>query len=183
MPGPEEVDQLGVAQGRGLVGGAGVWIEHDDRPHIVGHRVPDAADQPAVDRQADSRRQEAFRDAERHVDALRLAPFSDDVAVADDQAGRLAPFPERPDAVAEGLAAEGLVVGQLQVARLAVLARAGYLHGDGHGIGVQPHLLRRAVLPLPAGRHVGAGSLGICNQCLQQEKRQQQQTRKNHKPL
>jgi len=58
-----------------------------------------------------------------HVDARGLAPFRDDVALVHDEAGLVAALLDRTDRVAEGLAAEGLVVIECEVARVLRLAR------------------------------------------------------------
>ncbi len=60
-----------------------------------------------------------------HVDALRLAPFGNDVAVVDDEAGFVAPRLDGADRVAERLAAERLIVVHHEIARILGLA------GDG----------------------------------------------------
>ena len=82
-------------------------------------RVVDAADERAVEGDADHGGQEALGDAVRHVHAVGLAPLRHDVAVADDDAGEVAARLQGPVRRVEGLAPEGArVVRALEVARL-----------------------------------------------------------------
>src|SRR5690606_4084828 len=83
--------------------------------------------------------------------AAGVAPLGDDVAVADDHAGGVAAVPEGPDGVPEGLAAEGLVVGELEVAGRAGLVLLGEPDRFLDGAGIHPDLLGRAALPVVAG--------------------------------
>jgi hypothetical protein len=57
-----------------------------------------------------------------YVHSQRLSPFGDDVAFVNDDAGRFAAVLDRPDGVAEGLAAESLVMIELEIARRLGLA-------------------------------------------------------------
>jgi hypothetical protein len=79
--------------------------------------------------------------------ARRLAPFGDDVAVLDDQAARIAPLADRPDRVAEGFAAESLVVAQHEIARRAALARNGTVDCFFQALRIEAGLCRRFALP------------------------------------
>ena len=90
---------------------------------VVADGVVELADHAAVEGDADDAGQHAFRDAVGHVDAGGIAPFGDDVAVVDDDAGRVAAVLDRADGVAEGLAAEGLVVVHDQVAGVGAFMR------------------------------------------------------------
>jgi hypothetical protein len=87
----------------------------------------------------------------RHVHALRLAPFGDDVALVDDDAGLGPAFLDRPDGVAEGLAAEGLVVVELEVARVLDLVGDGEVDRVLEQARVDAGLRRSLVLPVASG--------------------------------
>jgi hypothetical protein len=131
--------------------------QRDHRAHVVGDAVVEAADEAAVVRQPDHGREEALRDAERHVDAPRVAPLGHHVAAAQDHAGGRAALGERAERLAVRLAPEGAEVRLLEVARR--LALAGDREGDGLGEpgGVEPHPGGGAALPVLAGPGVVGG--------------------------
>jgi hypothetical protein len=62
---------------------------------LVAHVVVDVLDQALLERETDWRRQERLRHAVSHVDPGRIAPFGDDVALVDDEAGGAAAILDR----------------------------------------------------------------------------------------
>ena len=120
----EQVDQVRLPHPVGAVA-HGQGIVELDRRDVFAGGVVDAADHAAVERHADHARQQALGDAVGHVDARRLAPFGDDDALVDDDAGLVAAVLDRSDRLAERLAAERPVVIELEVARVLHLARDG----------------------------------------------------------
>jgi hypothetical protein len=90
-----------------------------------------------------------------HIDAQRIAPFGDDVAVADDQAGRVAAVLDRADRVAKRLAAEGLVMVQHEVARRLAFAGDGEVDRLLQDLRIHADFGGRLVLPAVGVRVVG----------------------------
>ena len=120
----EQVDQVRLPHPVGAIA-RGQGIVELDRRDVFAGGVVDAADHAAVERHADHARQQALGDAVGHVDARRLAPFGDDDALVDDDAGLVAAVLDRSDRLAERLAAERPVVIELEVARVLHFARDG----------------------------------------------------------
>src|SRR5207253_7475929 len=104
----------------------------------------------AVVREANRARQEAFGDAVRHIHALRLAPFGDQNALVDDDAGQITAVLDRTDGVSERFAAESSVVVKLQVARVLDLTRDGKVDRIFQQLRVDACLRRGLALPVGA---------------------------------
>src|SRR6266516_1847192 len=154
--------QVGRREAVGLVAG-GSRIVDLYRRDVFAHGVIDAPDQAAVVGNSHRAREKTFGDAVRHVDPRRLAPFRDHVAAANDQAGGVAAILDRPDRIAERLAAEGLVMIELEIAwRLGLAGDCKIdrvferllIHADVGGLPVLPDRVRvigRFPLPRLAG--------------------------------
>src|SRR5688572_9947185 len=140
-----------------------------DRRHGAGHAILHASNEPSIERETHGRREKALGDAEGHVDAVGIAPLRHDVAVAQDDTGRIAARLERTDGFTVRLAGEALVVRGLEIARLLRLARLGERDRVLELTGIEPDLRGRAALPfvartgivdgLPLGRGAGAPRL------------------------
>jgi hypothetical protein len=95
-----------------------------------------------------------------HVHALRLAPFRDDVAFVDDDAGLFAAVLDRTDGIAERLAAEVLVVIQNEVARVLRLGCDRVVDRLLQEARVDPGFGRRLPRPFSLGK-IRSGSEGV----------------------
>ena len=126
--GLERREQIGDGKALGLVATSDRIVDLHRR-HIFAYGIVDAADQAAVVGNSHDAREKAFRDAVRHVDPRRLAPLRDEVTVANDQAGRIAAVLDRADCLAKRLAAEGLIMVELEIARVLGFARDGKVDG------------------------------------------------------
>ncbi len=115
--------------------------------HVASHRVVHVANQSIVQREPGSGRQVALRDAERHVDALDVAPLRHDVSMPHDHPARRTPVGRRPEDLGVGLLRDELLDGTLHVPRPGIFVRFGEDDGRGHGRGVHPHLCGPPVLP------------------------------------
>jgi hypothetical protein len=102
-----------------------------------------------------------------HVDPRRLAPFGDDYPLVHDHAGQVATILDRADRLAERLApAEGLVVVELEVARVLDLAGDRKVDRRLQELRVDAGLRRRLARPIGARNALGlrrAGQQG-CDQ-------------------
>ena len=127
----------------------------DVRRHVVAHVVVDVANQPVLPRQADHRRQERLRDAVGHVDAPRLAPLGDDVAVAGDQAARRAAVLDRPDHGVERLVAEAVLRGSAMSCVPGVSAATASFTASASAPVLMPTSSGLLVLPVEALGEVG----------------------------
>ena len=121
-----------------------------DWGHGVARDIVDAADHAAVVGDAGHARQQALGDAVGHVHALRLAPFGDQNALVDDDAGQLAAILDRTDGVAERFTAEAPVVVELEVARVLDLIRDGEVDRVLQQLRVDARVRRRLALPVGA---------------------------------
>jgi hypothetical protein len=86
------------------------------RRDIIPYGLIDAPDHAPLDGNSDDAGKEALGHAVGHIYPERISPFSDDVALVNDDSGRIAALPDRPDRVAERFAAEGLIVVHDQIA-------------------------------------------------------------------
>ena len=129
--------------------------EVDIRRHVLAREIIHVANEAALPREADYGRQERFRDAERHVDALWLAPLGDDIPVTDDEAvGGRARFHGADGRVERLVASEGRRERQGEISRARRLARDGELHRIIHAAGVHSHLVGFFMLPVEPIREV-----------------------------
>ena len=84
--------------------------------HVGTGKVVDRGDQPRVVEEADRCRKEGLRHAERHVHLLRGTPLAHDVAVLHHDAAQCSPHSGGADTTAVGLAREGQLMVERQVA-------------------------------------------------------------------
>src|SRR5262245_60911166 len=82
--------------------------------------------------------------------SLRLAPFGDQNALVDDDAGQLTTILDRTDGIAERFPAEGSVAVKLEIARVLDLARDGEVDRVFQQLRVDACLCRRPALPVRA---------------------------------
>ena len=134
----------------------------DVRRHVVARVIVHVANQPALPRQPDHRRQERLRDAVGDVRALRVAPLGDDVAVARDDAARGTAILDRTDEAAERLLAEAVVQEQRHVVRARRVRGDRQLHRLVDERRVHPDVFRLLVLPVEPLREVDAGAATRC---------------------
>ncbi len=120
--------------------------------------VVDAADEALLNGEAGDGREERLRHAVRHVNAVRLAPLGDDVAVAHDHAVQRAPLLQRPDDRVERFPrAERRRLIERQVLEPWILVGDGVLDGRVDLRGIHAGLIRCTALPLGDGRKVRSG--------------------------
>ena len=93
----------------------------------------------------------------------RLSPFGDDVAFVNDEAGLVAAVLDRPDRIAERLAAESLVVIEREIARILRFGRDRVVDCGFEQPGIEAGFGRRLALPLRIGeiQQTGFSFLGV----------------------
>ena len=140
---------------------------------IVPDRIGDVLDEAVVEGEAGHGRQVTLGDAEGHVLALDVAPFGDDIAIADHQPR--APFPalDRAKNAEVRLAAEAAFneLGHVVWIDDGIVLRQ--LHGGGELLTVHAHGFRGPAFPFSRWRKIqllGENGLG----CQRQQQRREQ---------
>src|SRR5215510_15984457 len=146
----EGLQQLGFSQALGAALSE-IRRERNHGRHIVPHTILQTANQFSVVGQTDRGGEEALGDAEGHINAVRIAPLSHYVAVAEDHPGRVSAFLKRADALAERFASEALIMRQLQIPRRFRLIGGCERDRLIESSWVHPHLLRSLALPTLSG--------------------------------
>ena len=179
--GLEQIQEIGCTETVGFVA-RGEGVVHQHGRHVLSNRVVDAPDHAFVEGNADNAGQEALGHAMRHVHTQRLAPFGNDVAFVNDDAGGVAAVLDRPDGIAKRLSPECLVMIELQIARRLGLSRDGKCDRVLQEPGVDARFRRRLLLPHSIGIvwDGGVARLRPSGGGQQEQKREQDQAMSDH---